>query len=178
MENEILKNVEIIISDVDGVWTDGGMYYSNKGIELKKFSVYDGGAIELLKIAKIPIIILTGEKNKILKHRFLKLKINDFRLGIQNKRRELNKIAEKYNVKNENILFIGDFINDCAIMKGVGIRVCPLNACEEIKKLSNLMIKKNGGEGVLWNLTKMILKTKNIYNNVMKIYFQSIEKNY
>ena len=59
-ESELLKNVEIIISDVDGIWTDGGMYYSNNGDELKKFSVYDGGAVIFLKLAKIPLIILSG----------------------------------------------------------------------------------------------------------------------
>ena len=107
MRKKILRDINLIISDVDGVWTDGGMYYSDNGIELKKFSTYDSGAVILLDLAKIPLIIMTGENNSILENRFLKLKIKDFRLGIKDKKSELKRILNQYNIERQNIAFIG-----------------------------------------------------------------------
>jgi len=174
MSDEVLKNVEIVISDVDGIWTDGGMYFSTNGVEYKKFNVYDGGAVILLKLVKIPLVIISGENNAILENRFNKLKIKDFRLGINNKLNELEKILGEYNIKRENVLYIGDFINDYSIMKHVGIPVCPLNACIEIKNISKLVIEKSGGEGVLWELIVKILKAKKIYEQVFDKYLKSL----
>lgn len=173
-EYEILKKVEILISDVDGVWTDGGMYYSNNGDELKKFDVYDGGAVIFLKLAKIPLIILSGEKNKILEARFKKLKVEDVRLGIESKQSELNSILNKYNTNKDYALFLGHFINDYPIMKMIGIPVCPLNACEDIKEISKVILGKNGGEGVLWDLTKKILRSKDIYEQTFQKYLETL----
>lgn len=173
-ETELLKKVDLIISDVDGIWTDGGMYYSSKGDELKKFSVYDGGAVIFLKLAKIPLVILSGEQNEILSSRFEKLKIEDIRLGINNKQLELTNILKMYNVKEENVLFLGDFINDYPIMKSVGIPVCPVNACEEIKELSKVILKKSGGDGVLWDLTKRVLISKNVYHEIFQKYVDQL----
>jgi len=170
-----LKNVEIIISDVDGVWTDGGMYYSSDNTELKKFSVYDGGAVLLLRMANIPLVVISGEKNSILENRFKKLKIDDFRLGVKNKLSELDDIIKKYKVNMENTLYIGDFINDFLIMGKVGMPVCPVSACKEIKNISRLILKKRGGEGVLWELTRKLLQHKNIYENVLQKYLKNLE---
>jgi len=173
-ERELLKKVQLVITDVDGIWTDGGMYYSQNGDELKRFSVYDGGAVILLELADIPLIILSGEKNNILESRFRKLQISDVRLGIQNKQVELDKILERYSVEKENVLYLGDFINDYPIMRSVGIPVCPLNACEEIKEISKIILKNAGGEGVLWNLTKRILKSKEIFEEIFQKYLEHI----
>ena len=174
MSDEILKNVKIVISDVDGVWTDGGMYYGSTDIELKRFCIYDGGAVLLLKLAEIPLVILSGESNAILENRFNKLKIKDFRLGIKNKLNELSKILEDYSIKRENVLYIGDFINDYPIMKSVGIPVCPLNACPEIKSISKLIIEKYGGQGVVWELVVKVLKAKKVYEQAFDNYLKSL----
>ena len=175
-DSDILKKTEIVISDVDGVWTDGSMYYGTNGVELKKFSVYDGGAVTFLKLAKIPLIILTGENNTILEDRFKKLKIEDVRLGITDKQLELKKVVKDYKIKLSNVLFIGDFINDYSTMKSIGIPVCPLNACEKIKEISKLVINIRGGEGVLWELTKKILESKNIYDKIFQKYLENIRE--
>ena len=175
-ESELLKKVEIVISDVDGVWTDGGMYYSKNGDELKKFSVYDGGAVLFLKLAKIPLIILSGEKNNILESRFQKLQLNDVRLGISNKQLELRNILKKYDVSNDNALYLGDFINDYPVMKIIGIPVCPSNACEEIKEISKIILKTSGGNGVLWELAKSILISKDIFQDIFQKYLDSLNR--
>ncbi|MFW9930756.1 MAG: KdsC family phosphatase [Candidatus Thorarchaeota archaeon] len=174
-ENNLLKRTEIVMSDVDGIWTDAGMYYSKNGDELKKFSAYDGGAVLFLKIAKIPLVILSGEKNAILVNRFRKLNIDDVRLGIKNKELELKNVLKKYNITVENALYIGDFINDYPIMKKVGIPVCPKNACDEIKEISKLVIEKSGGDGVLWELSKQILKAKGLYQTVFPQFLESLK---
>jgi len=176
MEEEIFQSTELVITDVDGVWTDGGMYYSSNGVELKKFSIYDGGGVMLLKLAKIPLIILSGENNEILEKRFKKLRISDYRLGIKDKVSELFKIIEEYNVRKENVVYIGDFINDYSAMSEVGIPICPINACDEICKISKLIVKKKGGDGIIWEVAKYILRSKNIYEKTFKLYLERLKK--
>ena len=154
-----LKDIKLVICDVDGVLTDGGMYYGPRDIELKKFSVYDGAGVLFLRYADIPLVIMTQEDNEILRKRFKKLKIEDYRLGIKDKKKEL--------------AFIGDFINDFSIMKSVGLAACPLNACDEIKSISNRTIEEKGGNGVLWIFVKQLLKEKGLYEKAFKKYLEA-----
>jgi 3-deoxy-D-manno-octulosonate 8-phosphate phosphatase (KDO 8-P phosphatase) len=102
------------------------------------------------------------------------LNIEDVRLGIKNKQLELDSILEYYNVNIENVLFLGDFINDYLIMKSVGIPVCPSNACEEIKEIAKIKLKIAGGNGVVWDLTKKILRSKGIFNEIFQKYLKSL----
>lgn len=171
--DSFLRKIKLVIADIDGVLTDGSMYYSDSGAELKAFSIYDGGGVALLRLANIPLVILSGEKNKLIENRFKKLKVKDVRLGIEKKSEELDKILSDYGLTNEEVLFIGDFINDFNIMKRVGVAVCPKNACDEIKRISKIRLKTEGGHGALWEITVKLLKTKGIYYPCLKEYLKS-----
>jgi len=155
------EKIKILISDVDGVLTDGGMYYSEKGEEFKKFNTKDGMAVELLQKNKIPVIFMTKEKSKIVLQRAKKIKIEKLYIGITDKGGKLREICKKFKVNLEEIAYIGDDINDLEIMKKVGFSASPNNAMSEIKKKSDYICKLNGGEGVLREFAELILSTKN-----------------
>ena len=157
---EKCKKIKLVISDVDGVLTDGGMYYSEKGEELKKFNTKDGMAVELLQKNEIPVILMTKEKSKIVLQRAKKIQIKKSYIGITNKEEKLVEICKKFKVGLKNIAYIGDDINDLEIMKKVGFSASPNNAINQVKRKSHYICKLNGGEGVLREVTELILSTK------------------
>ena len=165
LQSKILKKkcnqIKLIITDVDGVLTDGGMYYSKNGEILKKFNTRDGMGVELLRNNKIPVIIITREKSKIVLSRAKKLLINDVFIGIKKKELLLPKICKKYKIKETNIAYIGDDVNDLHIMQQVGLSISPKDGVTIIKKKSNYVCKAKGGEGVLREVSDMIISLKN-----------------
>ena len=164
MNKSILRKkclqIKLVISDVDGVLTDGGMYFSEKGEILKKFNTRDGMAVELLRNKKIPVIIITREKSKIVLSRAKKLMIKDVFIGIKEKETLLPKICKKYKIKENNIAYVGDDINDLNILKQVGLSVSPQDAISEIKKHSDYVCKSKGGKGVLREIADIIISVK------------------
>jgi len=150
VKNKILKkkciDVKVVITDVDGVLTDGGMFYSTNGEMLKKFNTRDGMGVEILRNNNIPVIIMTREKSKIVISRAKKLLISDVNVGIKKKETLLPKICKKYQINKENIAYIGDDINDLEILKQVGFSASPSDGITIIKKESNYICKAKGGE--------------------------------
>ncbi len=152
--------IKIVISDVDGVLTDGGMFFSEKGEILKKFNTRDGMGVELLHNNKIPVILMTKEKSKIVLARAKKLLVKDVFIGIEKKELLLPKICKKYKIKNNNIAYIGDDINDLEILKQVGFSASPKDGVIDIKKNSDYVCKSKGGEGVLREIADLIISFK------------------
>ena len=153
--------IKLVITDVDGVLTDGGMYYSDKGDIMKKFHARDGMGVTLLKKQKIPTIIITKEKTKIVKIWSKKMSISHLYDGIQDKSSLLKKISQKYNIQPKNIAFIGDDINDLELLKKVGLSVTPNDAILDNKKISDYVCKNNSGHGAFRELADLILNSKN-----------------
>ena len=163
--SEILKKckkIKLVICDVDGVLTDGSMYYSEKGEQLKKFHTRDGMAVELLLEKKIPILVITREKSKITLSRAKKIKINKVYSGIKQKELLLPQICKLFKVTTNQIAFIGDDINDEKIMKLIGLSVSPSDGVPRIKKIANLVTMTSGGKGVLRELVDMIISSQSI----------------
>ena len=151
------RQIKAVITDVDGVLTDGGMFYSEKGEVLKKFNTRDGMAVELLRNKKIPLIIITREKSKIVLKRAKKLLIKDVFLGIKKKESLLPKICRKFRIEKNNIAFIGDDVNDLEILSQVGLSASPKDGVLLIKRKSDYVCKAKGGEGVLREVVDMII---------------------
>ena len=164
LERKIVKKkrskIKLVITDVDGVLTDGGMYYSKNGEILKKFNTRDGMGVELLRNNKIPVVIITGEKSQIVLNRAKKLLIKDVFIGIKKKELLLPKICKKYKIKKNNVVYIGDDINDLNIMQQVGFSASPKDGISIVKKKSNYVCKVKGGEGVLREVADMIISFK------------------
>jgi len=146
---KIKKEIKLFAMDVDGVLTDGGMYYSKEGEVLKKFNTKDGMGIELLRENNIIPVIITKENSKIVLRRAEKLKIKEVYIGVKNKLNIIEKLKEKYNLKYENIAYIGDDINDLPVLKKVGLSFAPSDSISEIKEIVNHVTLKKGGEGAV-----------------------------
>jgi len=135
LKDKLLK-IKLVLTDNDGVLTDTGVYFSEKGEELKRFSIRDGMGIERLrKHAGIETIIITGEESGSVKARAKKLEIKEYYLGVQKKADVLSDIMKKNNVKPENIAFIGDDANDFELMRMVGLKVTPADGMNFIKEI-------------------------------------------
>ncbi len=163
MKNNILnkcKKIKIVLTDVDGVLTDGGMYYTDKGDIMKKFFVRDGMGVTLLRKKNIPTIIVTKEKTKIVREWAKRMKIEKVFDGVIQKELILDKICEKYNVTPSQIAYIGDDVNDVELLKKVGLSLAPIDCVNEVKKEVDYICKKNSGQGVFRELADMIVNVK------------------
>lgn len=145
-----LNKVKLFATDVDGVLTDAGMYYSEGGDELKKFNTLDGKGIELIRNKGIKTAILTSENTAIVSRRAQKLKIDFLHQGQHNKLETLQKICKSMNITLDEVAYIGDDINDKNVLEAVGYAACPANAVNEIKKLGNIIpLNTKGGDGAV-----------------------------
>tara|TARA_B100000809_G_C14996566_1_gene479941 strand:- start:302 stop:811 length:510 start_codon:yes stop_codon:yes gene_type:complete len=156
------KKIKLILTDVDGVLTDGCMYYSSSGEELKKFHTRDGMAVELLLQKNIKTIIITREKSKIVISRAKKINVFKVYSGIKQKDKILNQICTKFKVAPNEIVFIGDDINDEKIMKLIGLSFAPSDATQTTKNIADIITNARGGQGVLREVTDEILLSQSI----------------
>ncbi len=155
---KIKNNIKLFCTDVDGVLTDSGMYYSEKGDELKKFNTRDGKAIELLKKHKIKTAIITSENTSIVKKRGDKIGVDFIFQGINNKLEHVKKLCREQKIKLSEIAFIGDDLNDLNLLKNVGLSACPSNAVYKIKNISDYICSKKGGDGCMREFAEKIIE--------------------
>ncbi len=156
------RKIKVVLTDVDGVLTDGGMYYSTKGDIMKKFHARDGMGVTLLRKNNIPSIIVTKEKNEIIKQWSKKMKIDKLLMGIINKEAVLEKICKNYSVQASEICYIGDDINDLGLLKLVGLSATPSDGIIEVQKICDYICKNNGGNGVFREVVNMILLSQKV----------------
>lgn len=144
------KKIKLFLSDVDGVLTDGGMYYSENGDELKKFNTRDGMAFQMLREAGIKTGIITSEETNIVTHRAKKLKIDYLCQGKRDggKLAAAIEICRKEGFAMEEVAYIGDDVNCYDLLSSVGMAACPSDACEKVKKIPGIIVlNKKGGDG-------------------------------
>ncbi|CAM1360261.1 KdsC family phosphatase [Tenacibaculum xiamenense] len=153
---------KLVLTDIDGVWTDGGMYYDEAGNEFKKFNTYDSAGVLFCRNLDIPIGIVTGENSKAVKRRGEKLKIDHVFLGITNKVKVITSLVKELNIEMKDVAYIGDDINDYQLLKKVGLSAVPSSAPEYMKEIVDVVLTKKGGEGVFREFVELILKNNNI----------------
>ena len=149
-DTTILKDLKFLVLDVDGVMTDGGMYYTEKGDELKKFNTRDGVAIRRLTNKGFQVgIISSGFNVKLINKRADLLGIQQVYAGEDPKLEILKKWIQSIGIDMQQVAFIGDDLNDRSVMESVGFSACPANAEDPIKQLASVILAKNGGEGCI-----------------------------
>lgn len=158
---DIIK-IRLVITDIDGVWTDGGMYYDQTGNELKKFNTSDSFGVLLCHSLKIPIAIITGESTEIVRRRAAKLKIDYLYEGISNKLEVAEDLCNKLNISLNQVAFIGDDIGDYKLLKAVAISGAPKNASSEIRRIVKIKCKKKGGDGAFREFIERIFGKKRV----------------
>lgn len=140
--------IKLFVTDVDGVLTDGGMYYSEHGDELKKFNTKDGVAFRLMKENGIQTAIITGEDTEIVRRRAEKLKIDYLYQGIICKLDVLQRLCDELNITLPEVAYIGDDIGDADILRVVGYAACPSDACNQVKSIPGIhVMSTSGGDG-------------------------------
>ena len=154
-------NIKMILTDVDGVLTDTGMYYSDKGDELKKFCAYDGMGLKMAKQAGYLTGIITSENTQIVQNRFDKLQLDYLVQGARDggKLDAALELCAKEGLDISQVAYVGDDVNCFNLLSAVGVAACPANAISQIKMIPNIIhLRKKGGEGCVRELVDMIIK--------------------
>ena len=165
MENknykELLKEITTFILDVDGVLTNGKILVTSKGKMLREMNTKDGFIIKYALDKGFKIFIISGGTNKGVKERLKDLGIEEIFLGEHTKKDTYDKLIKKYNLKKNEIVYMGDDIPDIPVMKKIGVPCCPNDAVPDVKQISIYVSKKNGGEGCVRDIIEQTLRVQN-----------------
>lgn len=153
-----IPEIKMFLTDCDGCLTDGGMYYSEHGDELKKFNTRDGMGFALLRNKGIVTGIVTSETVELNRRRAQKLKLDVLEAGCKDKVAAVKALCEKYAISLENVVYIGDDINDLDVIKMVGYGCSPADAMPQVRDAAKYVTKAKGGEGVIREIVDIIVK--------------------
>ncbi len=167
----IAKGIKLLILDVDGVLTDGGIILDNEGNEYKAFHVRDGHGIKMLIHAGIHVAIITGRHSKVVERRAHELGITEVFQKCHDKRIAYKKLIEQYSLQDKEVAYIGDDIVDAPIMALVGLPVAVADATDDTKGYALLVTQNRGGRGAVREVTDFILKSKGIWQGMVDDYF-------
>lgn len=160
---------KLILTDIDGVWTDGGMYYDQTGNEWKKFNTADSAGVLLCKKLNIKIGIITRERTDIVKRRAAKLQVDHFVDGCLDKVEAATAIARELNISFSDIAFIGDDLGDVKLLQKVGISGTPANGIPYIKSFAHIITATKGGEGAFREFVETIVQKSYSYNEMIEL---------
>lgn len=162
-----LKKIKLVVLDVDGTLTDGGIYYDANGNEIKRFDVKDGLGIKVAMSAGLKFAILTGRQSAMVRKRAEELGIQYLLEGIQKKAPALMKLSEETGVSLAEMAYIGDDWNDLQAIMLTGFKACPSDATEEIKEICDYVAEKEGGRGAVRECLEFILKAYETWEHMV-----------
>ncbi|WP_339839024.1 HAD-IIIA family hydrolase [uncultured Flavobacterium sp.] len=157
---EIMNDITTFIFDVDGVLTDGTIHVTQTGEMLRDMHIRDGYAMKAAVENGYTVCIISGGSNEGVRVRLRNLGITDIHLGVPNKVETFQEFIELYNIKPEQVLYMGDDIPDFHVMKLVGLPTCPQNAVPEIKNISKYISHINGGKGCVRDVIEQVMKVQ------------------
>lgn len=155
-----LNKIDTLIFDVDGVLTNGIVTVYPDGQLIRQMNIKDGYALKSAVNAGLRVCIISGGKNEGVRTRLANLGIKDIYLGAHDKIQQYNELVEKYNLKPENVLYMGDDVPDFPVMKLVGFPCCPNDAVREIQQVSIYISDKKGGEGCVRDVIEQIMRVQ------------------
>ena len=153
---------KIVFTDIDGVWTDGGMFYDQTGNEWKKFNTSDSAGVLFCKKLNIPVVIITGENTEIVTRRAQKLKIEHVYQGVYDKVSVAKQVCKDMGVELMDTAFIGDDLGDMKLLQEVGFSAAPANASYYVRNIVKYVCEKKGGEGAFREFVEKIITHKGI----------------
>ena len=168
MVHHKLKRIKLLILDVDGVLTDGGIIYNDNGSETKVFNVKDGLGIKLLIEAGIVLVIVTGRRSEALYNRCRNLGIDHIFDNVKNKAALLDHILDRTGVLASDVAFMGDDLPDLALMKRVGLSIAVADAHEAVRKHADLVTIATGGNGAVREICEAILKAQGLWGAIFE----------
>lgn len=163
-------NIRWLLSDVDGVLTDGGIFLDNQGIETKRFDVKDGHGIKLLQRAGIQVALLTGRTSNVVVQRAHELKITEIFQGVNDKKLAYVTFKTRIGLTDQDIAYIGDDVVDIPILRQVGVAFAVHDAVDEVKAVADSVTSRPGGHGAVREVAELILKTQQHWETLMMRY--------
>ncbi len=160
MMNNKIKKLKLILTDVDGVLTDGSLYFTRNGEYLKKFNIKDGMGVNILLRNNIPTGIVTKDRSKIVERWAKEMNIFFIKMGVKQKEKALDMICKKFSLKKSEVAYIGDDVNDLSILNKVGVSACPSDSVKAVKDTVNYICKNRSGDGAFREFCDLILKIK------------------
>jgi 3-deoxy-D-manno-octulosonate 8-phosphate phosphatase (KDO 8-P phosphatase) len=165
------EKIRAIITDVDGVLTDGGIIYDNTGNELKRFHVRDGHAIAPLRELGFKVGAVTGRNSEVVKFRCRELKFDFHYHGIKDKFAQVEEIRQEYGLEWDEIAFLGDDTIDMPLLEACGLGVVPADAPGYVRAVADYVTSKSGGAGVLREAADIILASQGKLEQVVRKYY-------
>lgn len=171
---ELARSIKLVILDVDGVLTDGSLFFDNKGQEFKAFNSKDGHGIRMLQDGGIEIAIITGRKSELVLHRARNLKISPSLIyqGYRDKRPAFEDLLEKTGLSANNIAYVGDDVIDLPIMSRVGMAIAVNDAHHFVCKNSDWITQAGGGKGAVREVCEMILDAQGKLDMMLDSYLR------
>jgi YrbI family 3-deoxy-D-manno-octulosonate 8-phosphate phosphatase len=156
----LLKKLRALVLDVDGVLTDGGMYYGPSGEGLKRFNVKDGLGLRLVGEAGLEVALISGENSEILKRRAEKLKIDNVFVGVEDKLKTLKDFLSPKGIGLDEVAYVGDDLNDLPALKAVGLPIAVSDAVPEVRRAVKWVTSRRGGDGAVREVCDRILASR------------------
>jgi len=164
------KNVELILADVDGVLTDGGIIFDNQGIEIKRFHSRDGLGIKLWRRGGFKFGVLTARTSHIVKLRAAELGVDVLRQGFEEKLAVAHEVAGDLGLELDQVCFIGDDLPDLPVMQSMGLAIAVADACDEVRTAAHHVTGLAGGQGAVREAIEFILKAKGLWSDLIHKY--------
>ncbi len=157
---KVLKGIKLLLLDVDGVMTDGGIYFSESGDEFKKFNIQDGYGIVKLQRNGVKVGIITGRVSKLVQRRADELGITEIHQNLENKLGAYEAIKAKQGLQDAEIAYLGDDEFDLPVLQRVGFSAAPADAVDAVRKSVDFVCKRRGGEGAVREVIELIFASR------------------
>ena len=169
---ERAKKISLLILDVDGVLTDGQLLFSDQGEAMKVFHTQDGLGISAANQVGLRTAIITGRETEMVRRRGAELNIADVYQGAKDKIKAYNELLHKYSLQPDQVAYLGDDINDLAVMTRVGLACAVANAVADVKKRAHFITTRQGGRGAVREVIELILRSQGKWDNIVETYLQ------
>ena len=167
------KKIKLLVLDVDGVLTDGGIFIDDRGYETKRFDVRDGQGITLLRRCGIEVGFVTGRSSSIVRYRAKELGVKVVYQGVQDKAVIYDRLKQKFRLSDEQIAYVGDDIADLPVLQQAGFAATVGNSWSEIKSAVDYITDAEGGRGAVREVCEVLLRAQEIWRNPGKRHHRS-----
>lgn len=150
--------IRALLTDVDGVWTDGGMYFDQRGQALKRFDVKDGYIVALVRESGVRVVWVTGDDSDITRARARRLGIDQVCSGVEDKGACVQAVLTEHGLCPDEIVYMGDDLNDLPAISAAGFSACPADAVPQVQEAVSLVLSRKGGHGAVREICELIMK--------------------
>lgn len=168
--------VKLLAMDVDGVLTTGEIIYSDNGVETKAFNILDGLGLAVARKAGLITAIVTGRKSESVSRRARELGITELCQGVRYKANAIRWLMQKYDLRCEEIAYVGDDINDIPAFRESGLCIAVRNACNDLKPLADYITEQQGGRGAIREVVEMILRSQDRWDSAVQLFIEDLEQ--